>query len=426
MKKDYAIIKGNLINPISYKSYEYLENAYIIFSNSSGKIIEYGKDNGDLSKDNDNYENIDYEDNFLLPSFLDLHTHIPQFPIRGIGDSSLLYWLNNFVKDAEIRFCDRKYAINIINKFFDSLISSGTITFCAYSNGSIESTDLIFEIAKKKGIRLICGNTLGDLGGFYCKDFNTDEILTRTEELIKKWHGYNDQLYFSMVPRFALFCSEYLMKRIAGIYRDYNGLYIQTHLAENRNEISEVLNLHKEYSSYTDIYKGTGLLTPDTLLAHCIYLNENEVSSISENRSSVVHCPTSNRFLKSGIMPLKKYIKKGLKIGLGTDIGGGYNTSIIKEMREAIEQSKTLSILKDADCTISPENGLYMATLGAAEAISLQDRTGSISPGKYADLVVIKNNAEFLSSVRSILPDIIYNDSNILKVYSMGREIYSL
>ncbi len=419
MQKESILLKGNIINPLSLKKCRYIPEGYVLFSRKSGIITDYGRYVSIKDQNLDNFEIIDAGKDYILPAFTDMHTHIPQFPIRGIGKSSLLYWLDNYVREAEIRFCDKSYASGIISEFFDSLISSGTVTFCAYSNGSIQSTEIIFEAAEKKGIRLICGNVLGDLGGFYCRNHDPKAMIMESAGLIKKWHGRENRLFYALTPRFALFCSFEFMKKIAMIYD--NSLYLQTHLSENRNEINEVLRLHSSFRTYTDIYNSAGLMKKHTILAHCIYLNDHEIDAIRDSCSIIAHCPTSNRFLRSGIMPLRKYIEKGLHIGLGTDIAGGYNISVIDELREAIEQSKTLSVINDEDLAINCREGIYLACGGSAEALKLSRLTGYIDKGKYADLVIIKNKAEQQSDIDRALSEIIYKSHDVVGLYCAGK-----
>lgn len=423
MQKEDILIKGRIINPVSARKIEYISDGYITFSSLTGEIKGYGNFTKEIENCIRSFEIIDRSDDYIVPAFFDLHTHIPQWNIRGIGEKSLLYWLNDYVRKEEIDFCNKDKAESVASDFFDALVRSGTATICAYSNGSAESTDIVFKTAEKKGLRLFCGNVLGDLGGFYCRNISSSEMTDRTRKLIDKWHGVKDRLFFCLTPRFALYCSAGFMREISNISKDYGRLFIQTHLSENKNEIAEVLSLHKAYGSYTEIYEDCGLLTDKTLLAHCIYLNDDELALIRERNASIIHCPASNRFLKSGIMPLRRYLDMGMRIGLGTDIGGGYNISVIDELREAIEQSKTLSVIEDRDYAVNCIEGFYIATLGSAEILGIQAKTGSIARGKYADITIIKSNVPIDSTLERILSGIIYNNHKIINVYCMGRKL---
>lgn len=422
---ELTLVKSNIINPLFQNKTELVPDAYLLFSEKTGKILDFG-----IYKErtiSDNMKVIDRTDCFLMPSMIDLHSHVPQWTIKGIGKDDLLYWLNNSVKDAEIKFCNTHNAKKISSDFLNAVISSGTATLCAYSNGSIESTDILFETAKEKGLRLVCGNIIGDLGGFYCRQFDKKQIIQGIKFLIEKWHAYADRLFYALTPRFALYCSTDFMKVISNIFHEYNDLYLQTHLSESKKEIKEVLALHKNFKSYTEIYEKCCLLSTRTLLAHCIYLNQSELDLLMLNNCSIIHCPASNRYLGSGIMPLKKYLSLGLKTALGTDIGGGYYTSIINEAREAIEQSKTLSMLNDRYLkdSISVSEAFYIATLGGAKALNIDSNTGNFKKNKYADFITVRifDNLNNKSPDQTV-SNIIYNQHTICDVYCMGKKIY--
>lgn len=424
MHKENILLIGNIINPLSYKKCSFIPEGYILFSKKTGKISDTGYYFQLKDQDLEKFEIINVCPDYIIPAFTDMHTHIPQYPIRGTGEKSLLYWLDSYVRDAEIRFCCEDHARRVTSDFFDALIKAGTATICAYSNGSIESTDTVFEIALKKGIRLICGNVLGDLGGFYCREFEPGRILRETVLLIEKWHSYNNRLFYALTPRFALFCSVPFMKELSALYDRHESLYLQTHLSENKDEISQVMKLHRHYKDYTDIYDSCGLLKKNTLLAHGIYLNDRERCTIKKRSSSIIHCPASNRFLKSGIMPLKNYLEEGISVGLGTDIGGGYNISMLDELREAIEQSKTLSLIEDRDLSVSCTQGIYTACTGSASALNIPDASGTIEKGSYADLAVIKNRNGMKNDIELILSDIIYNSHEISMLFCMGKLLH--
>ena len=183
------------------------------------------------------------------------------------------------------------------------------------------------------------------------------------------------------------------MKSIAKIAKEKD-VYIQTHLSENLDEIAFTQTLFPKFKNYTDIYYQAGILGPKTIMAHCVYLNEKEIKLIKKTKTSIAHCPTSNRFLMSGIMPFRKFRKENLRIGLGTDVAGGYSLSMFNEMKEAIENSKYLFLFSEGKIgpPMSIAEAFYLATLGGAEVLSMKDKIGSLEKGKKADFLIVDYN----------------------------------
>jgi guanine deaminase len=211
------------------------------------------------------------------------------------------------------------------------------------------------------------------------------------------------------------------------------GILIQTHLSENQSEIEYIKSLYTNFDTYTDIYEKHNLLLNNTILAHSIYLNNNEIETLLKHNCSIAHCPNSNRFLQSGIMPTKKYLSKNLNIGLGTDIGAGYSFSILNEMKETIENSKIMKMLnkniEDINPIISLENAFYLGTLGAAKSISMNDKIGNIRVGKFADFLVFElNPLKYKSETNQnqrLLSELIYKSENQIPkyVFSQGERL---
>lgn len=252
------------------------------------------------------------------------------------------------------------------------------------------ATDIAFECAKKSKIRAIIGKVMMDQYSPKLLAERTEASLADSVELIDKWHGYNDRLFYAFTPRFAITCSWKLMRGIGKIAAKKN-VYIQTHLSENIEEINVTKKLFPKCKSYTDIYYQAGILGPKTILAHCIYLDQKEVKLIKKTESNIAHCPTSNRFLMNGIMPFRKFREENLSIGLGTDVAGGYSLSMFNEMKEAIENSKSLCLFSRGRIgqTMTIAEAFYLATLGGAEVLSMKDSIGSLEKGKRADFLII-------------------------------------
>jgi guanine deaminase len=210
------------------------------------------------------------------------------------------------------------------------------------------------------------------------------------ERLCRKWHGQADGLLeYAFSPRFALACSERLMRSAGEMARQF-GCYVQTHLSENREECDRVRHLFPAAEDYTDVYDKAGLLGPRTILGHCIHLSARERAVLAESGTSVAHCPTANLYLSSGIMPLGEHRAAGIKIGLGTDVAAGPELNLWQVMRSAIESQKARSFYEQENVAIpTPAQALHLATQGAAEALGKGDSIGTFEVGKDADLTVM-------------------------------------
>lgn len=380
------ILRGVVINPHENDYVEIIRDGFIKISDN-GKIKGIGEfsDCDDISAKT---EVIDYSGCAILPGLIDIHTHLPQYSAMGIGSVSLLPWLNNYIFPLEKKFANNEYARKMSDVFFDKMIEKGTTTAVVYTSIHPEACDIAFEVAEQKGIRAFIGKTMMDINSPDILSDSTEKNIKDSLELAHKWHGKGKMQYI-FTPRFAISCSFDLMKKTAEIASS-DGYFIQTHLAENRGEIEIIQKMYPDSSSYTNVYKKAGILTDKSILAHCIYLNEDDTADLCESGAIVAHCPNSNRFLASGIMPLKKYLSYGIKTALGSDIAAGYSLSMLNETREAIENSKILASLVGKESYLQPENAICLATIKAAEYLKIDNLTGNLMPGKFADISVFE------------------------------------
>lgn len=287
-----------------------------------------------------------FPDYFALPGFCDLHSHFPQYNIIGIDSGTLPEWLNNLVFPEEMKIDDYESAYLLAFRFFQEAMKCGTTCIMAYSTSSEIATDAAFQAAQDLNITAMIGNTMMDRNAPAPLLKSPEENIQIAERLCKKWHNANSgKLKFVVTPRFALSCSEKLLQRAAE-FAHSNDLYIQTHLAENTKEIADILKLFPEALNYTDVYRRCGLLGEKTLLAHCIYLSSEEIEMIKDSGATIVHCPSSNTHLRSGIMPFADYLLQSLNLGIGTDVGAGESLSVLAEMKNAIEVAK----IREANC----------------------------------------------------------------------------
>ncbi len=360
---------------------------------------------------------LDARPRWILPGLIDLHTHVPQYEAVARGGEELLPWLQAHIYPAEARFENTEVATQAARKFFTDLVGAGTTTVVAFGSIHAEATHALFQEAERVGIRAILGKVQMDLREASPMAESTEASLAQSEELCQQWHGQrHGRLMYAFAPRFAPACSMELMRGSARLANKY-GAYIQTHVGENLGELALVKQLFPEAAHYTDVYRRAGMLTPRTLLAHGIHLTQAERDLIRTSGASLVHCPRSNAFLRSGTLPLQRWLGEGLQVGLGTDVGAGPSLSLWHEMAAACStsalrvaqqqlQRERLGAMKELaehqrqqliqELDLAPEDpvgvrqAFWMATLGGARALGLEHRIGSLEVGKDADFIVVE------------------------------------
>lgn len=326
----------------------------------------------------------------IFPGLIDLHTHLPQYPVVARGRGQLLDWLHGYIFPKERIFTgppgQREAAA-----FFPELARHGTATAAIYAAIFEDSCDAAFSSAARSGLRIIMGKMMMDVGTYGSLQPRkvVSVSMMESERLARKWHGKGDGLIeYALSPRFALSCSERLMRETAALATDI-GCYVQTHLSETREECERVHHMFRACADYTDVYAQFGLLGPRTILGHCIHLSERERAAIAETGAGVAHCPTANLFLGSGIMPLDAHRAAGLKIGLGTDVAAGPELNLWQVMRSTIESQKMRSYYEPGVPVPTPAQVLHLATQGAAEVLGKGRTIGTFEPGKEADITVM-------------------------------------
>jgi guanine deaminase len=326
----------------------------------------------------------------VFPGLIDLHAHVPQYPAVARGGGDLLPWLRQHIFPLEREFTGAK-GRREAGAFFSELARHGTTTAMLYTAVFEDSCEAAFHAAAASGLRIIMGKMMMDVGSY--GNLQPTKIasisLHESERLCKTWHGAADGLIeYAFSPRFAVACSEKLMRAAAELALKY-GAYLQTHLAENLEEIEKVRHQFPAARDYTDVYEKCGLLTPRTVLGHCLHLSDREREAIAAAGASVAHCPTANLFLRSGLLPLEKVRAAGLRIGLGSDVAAGPELNMWQVMRSAIETQKARAFYEKDALVPTPTAALHMATQGAAEALGKGAVIGSFDIGKEADLTVM-------------------------------------
>jgi len=329
---------------------------------------------------------------FLLPGFIDTHIHAPQFPNIGIGlDLPLLEWLQKYTFPMEAKFEDSEFARKVYTKCVRTTLGYGTTTACYFGSIHREASEVLVQICNQLGQRAFVGKVCMDRNSpdFYVEQ--TDESLEETVKFVDQVEKTGGHLVKPIItPRFAPSCTRKLMKSL-GELAISRQVHVQTHISEHPNEVDWVLSLEPDCKSYTQVYEKCDLLGPRTILAHGIYLDEEEMETLRTTGSGVSHCPNSNIHLQSGFCQVRNLIEAGVKVGLGTDCSGGYSPSMLNAMRYTVVNDNVNSITNKSSKPISCLNfadALHLATRGGAELLDMADRLGSLDEGKLADLVL--------------------------------------
>lgn len=335
-----------------------------------------------LSREAPQAQIIDHGDALISPGFVDAHVHYPQTAIIASWGKRLIDWLNSYTFPEEMRFSDPAYARQIAERYFDLALSNGTTTACSYATIHPESVDAFFEAAEGRGLRALTGKV--------CMDRNAPDGLKDTPQsayddskrLLEKWHG-RGRLSYVITPRFSPTSTPEQLHMVGQLWKEHPDCLMQTHLSEQTDEIEWVKALYPQSRDYLDTYETQGLLGERAIYGHAIHLTPRERSRLLEVGASLVHCPTSNTFIGSGLFDMAGLKAEGQLVGLATDTGGGSSFSMLRTMAAAYEVGQ----LRHAP--IHPAALWWLATAGSAEALHLGDRIGTIRPGMEADLIAV-------------------------------------
>jgi guanine deaminase len=343
----------------------------------------------------------------VMPGMVDLHAHLPQLPNAGLGAGmDLLAWLEQYIFPIERGF-DVPTAERVAPAAWRAFAAAGTTTALVYGAVYEASLDSTFRAAEAHGIRAIVGKVMMDRVTYDPTiDPSTilDRSLAESARLIERWHGAgNGRLRYAVTPRFAVSCTADMLRESAALAAS-TGAYWQTHVSEDLGEIAEVGRLFPEAIDYVDVYDRAGGLGPRTVLAHAVHLSDRELGRLVETGTRVAHCPISNLFLASGVMPLGRFLDAGLSMGLGSDVAGGPDLSIFSVMRVGFYAQNARRVAGlETGRVLGPLDWLRLGTLGGAEALGLGEVVGSLEAGKEADLIVI--DPAFLAPIPGIADD---------------------
>lgn len=322
----------------------------------------------------------DYGRGLISAGFVDAHVHYPQTAIIASWGKRLIDWLNTYTFPEEMRFSDPAYAAEVAERYVGLALAHGTTSFCSYATIHPESVDAIFSAAGARGMRAFAGKT--------CMDRNAPDGLRDTarsayddsKRLLEKWHGVG-RLSYVITPRFSPTSTPEQLAALGALWREYPDCLMQTHLSEQLDEIDWVKGLFPQARDYLDTYEAQGLLREGAVYGHAIHLTARERARLEEAGASLVHCPTSNTFIGSGLFDMG--LARRMRVGLATDTGGGSSFSMLHTMAAAYEVAQLRGE------ALHPAALIWLATVGSARALRAEDRIGNIAVGMEADLVVL-------------------------------------
>jgi guanine deaminase len=326
----------------------------------------------------------DYSGCILSAGFVDTHVHYVQTEMIASPGKHLLEWVNDYIYPAEEAFADEGHARAVASVFCDQLIRNGTTTACVYCAVYPQSVDALFAEASKRNMRLIAGKCMMDRNVPGALRDTAQSGYDQSKALIAKWHG-KGRLGYAITPRWAGSSTRAQLEAAGALWREHPELALQTHIAETRDEVAFVMGLFPERKDFLDIYDHYGLVRRRTVLGHCVWFSESEFARVHERDASIAHCPTSNLFLGSGLFRMRtaKDPRRPIHVGLATDLGAGTSFSLLQTVNEAYK----IATLNAAP--INTFEALYLATLGGATSLGLEDCIGSLQPGREADIVVL-------------------------------------
>ncbi len=380
---------GTLLEPLSAGECKVTPGA-VVRIDSDGIIAEVGTGNATGS------DSIGGDECWILPGFIDAHLHLPQWDRRGIdlpAGGSLFDWLDKVIYPAEARLEDPSFAERLADSFVSGLVANGTTTVAAFGSPFPKAVDAAFGVFARRCFRAIYGMMLNDVNCPAKLCTPADQALDQSRELANKWHKANNGLLrYAFGPRMATCCSEKLMRGAAAMAEMFK-CHIQTHVAESAAEASAVRERFPESLDDVDVFSEMGLLTPRTLLGHGVCLNESQRRQVAETRTAVVHCPTANLFLESGLMDYLAHRRAGIPMALGSSIAAGPEPFMPQVAVACLQTAKTLkvhAIPRGSHAVPSPAEAWWLLTKGAAEAIGLGKQIGSVEPGYEADCIVVR------------------------------------
>lgn len=424
----YITFKGNPFMVPPEESLSVEEDGLIVME--AGRITDCGPYAALAPKLDKAVPVMHYPDSIISAGFIDTHVHYPQMPAIASWGQQLLPWLEQYIFPTEARFDDSTYAEAVASAFLDELLRNGTTTAAVYCTVHAQSVDAFFRQSEKRGTRMIAGKVLMDRNA---PDNLRDTAKSGYDDsaaLIQRWHNKGRQLY-AVTPRFAITSTPEQLEMAGDLLTRHSDVFMQTHLAENMDEIKAVSSLFPESASYLDVYAQAGLVGARSIFGHGIYLQETDFQHCHHAGCTLAHCPTSNLFLGSGLFKLFDAIRsdRPVHVGLGTDVGAGTTLSMLGTMGEAYK----VSLMAGGE-RLQAIQAFWLATAGAAEALKLDTKIGRIAPGMEADFCILDPAATPMLAQRTahcqavqdmLFPLMILGDDRSVKAtWVNGKAVY--
>ena len=370
----------------------------------------------------------DYRDKLIVPGFIDTHVHYPQTDMIASPAPGLLPWLETYTFPTEREFSDAEHAREVARFFLDELLRCGTTTAMVYCTVHPSSVEAFFGESERRNLRMIAGKIMMDRN---CPEFLRDTAESgarESEQLIRKWHKRGRQLY-AITPRFAPTSTEAQLQLAGELARTYPDTYLQTHVAENTDEVEWVKSLFPQARSYLDVYDRYGMLRPRAMYAHCIWLDDGDRARMRETQAAASICPTSNLFLGSGLFDFTRADAARVPLALATDVGGGTSFSMLQTMNEVYKVARL------GGTYLPALRMFYLATLGGARGMQLEGTVGSFAAGAEADFIVLDPQATPLLARRCKRADsleellfafaLLGDDRAVAATYSAGQKVHA-
>jgi guanine deaminase len=403
-------------------SYDFVEDGAVLIS--SGKIVKLGTYQSVRSIAPTGMKEVDHRPNLILPGLIDTHLHFPQMQVIASYGTQLLDWLNRYTFVEEQRFSDESHAARIASAFVDELIRQGTTTAVSFCTVHKQSAEAYFAEAAKRNMCLIGGKVIMDRNAPEKLRDTPQSAYDDTKSLIERWHG-KGRAHYAISPRFAITSTEAQLSVAQSLAQEHPDCFIQTHLSENQDEIALTQSLFPWARDYTDVYERYGLLGRKSLFGHCIHLQHREIEALAQSSSVAVFCPTSNLFLGSGLFDRNGLMRSGVRTAIATDIGGGTSYSMLRTLDEGY---KALQLRGQK---LSPLSSFYVATLGNARALGLENAIGTLDEGSDADIIVLDARATpamrlRCETVQTLAQELFVlqtlgDDRSVAEVYVAGR-----
>lgn len=436
MEKTSFILKGQICYSVSSVKVETVEQGYLVCEEGKSAGI-YGdslrQTGGNVETLPEQYRDlpvIDYGDQMIIPGLVDLHIHAPQYGFRGTGmDMELLDWLEQVAFQEEAKYSDMTYARAGYQIFANEMKYSATTRACIFATLHMEATGLLMELMEQTGLKTMVGKVNMDRNSpDILREADADESVNRTIAWLERVNGRFQHVKPILTPRFIPSCTDELMKKLKKLQETYE-LPVQSHLSENKGELEWVRELCPWAKSYGDVYDSFGMFggSCKTIMAHCVYLTETEMDRMRETGVFIAHCPQSNTNLSSGIAPARSFLDKGIKTGLGSDVGAGHTANMFRSAADAIQVSKLYwRLADDSKKPLTLAEAFYLATKGGGEFFG---KVGSFESGYEFDALVI--NDQKLPSPKQLslaerLERVIYlaDERHLAAKYVAGKQIF--